>query len=421
MSKKELAVIRSIALFVVVSALFVCFSQLNFNTVAAAQRLIYEPFTKVSYDKNNIDNVSDSIPSINYVSGNITDGEVLTIYGSEFGTHPDYDVMGTDCLCSWWDDFDEYSGLSSGDNPLSNKYTWSDAHFSIATDEKRGSQSIRKIPDTSSSKLRPKADPYDTNGKWYTSFWHRLPENYSLDNTGGTHQWKIIRFFGPNGDGFYPGYARSSDNQLGHHSDSSNGDIGRTKNWFKYGDVVQGAPWRGTWHRIEIYTDTANDEHFYKIDGHIYYDGNSFYGSNLFDSGWNNSVLKYFSIDEVCSAGPNNWGWFDDIYVSNTWARVEISQTNEFTTDTSKRLIKNIQIPLSWNDNEIKVRLNLEGLSGQIYLFVVDAEGKVSKGYPLTIQGSGTSSVCGNGIIETGEECDDGNTISGDGCFETSL
>ncbi|MEE9297265.1 MAG: DUF4215 domain-containing protein [Phycisphaerae bacterium] len=30
--------------------------------------------------------------------------------------------------------------------------------------------------------------------------------------------------------------------------------------------------------------------------------------------------------------------------------------------------------------------------------------------------GSCTGSVCGNGIVETGEQCDDGNTASGDGC-----
>ena len=30
-----------------------------------------------------------------------------------------------------------------------------------------------------------------------------------------------------------------------------------------------------------------------------------------------------------------------------------------------------------------------------------------------------TSSVCGNGIIEAGEQCDDGDTVSGDGCSAT--
>ncbi|MDP3992403.1 MAG: hypothetical protein Q8P79_02775 [Nanoarchaeota archaeon] len=33
--------------------------------------------------------------------------------------------------------------------------------------------------------------------------------------------------------------------------------------------------------------------------------------------------------------------------------------------------------------------------------------------------GDGTGAVCGNDIIESGETCDDGNTISGDGCSST--
>ena len=33
--------------------------------------------------------------------------------------------------------------------------------------------------------------------------------------------------------------------------------------------------------------------------------------------------------------------------------------------------------------------------------------------------GGGGSSVCGNGVIEGSEECDDGNTQDGDGCSST--
>jgi cysteine-rich repeat protein len=43
-----------------------------------------------------------------------------------------------------------------------------------------------------------------------------------------------------------------------------------------------------------------------------------------------------------------------------------------------------------------------------------------------TVNGDGCSStcqlehaVCGNGVVETGEQCDDGNTVSGDGCSST--
>jgi cysteine-rich repeat protein len=33
--------------------------------------------------------------------------------------------------------------------------------------------------------------------------------------------------------------------------------------------------------------------------------------------------------------------------------------------------------------------------------------------------GSGSGAVCGDGIVEPPEQCDDGNTVSGDGCSST--
>ena len=32
-----------------------------------------------------------------------------------------------------------------------------------------------------------------------------------------------------------------------------------------------------------------------------------------------------------------------------------------------------------------------------------------------------TEPVCGDGVVDTGEECDDGNTDDGDGCDSTCL
>ena len=228
-----------------------------------------------------------------------------------------------------------------------------------------------------------------------------------MEPSSGTHQWKIVRFAGLTGgfyDLFYPGYAASSSDQLGHHSDNSNGDIGKTNNWFRYDATVQGAAWKGNWHRIEVITDVDSDEHFYKIDGHIYYDGNDKYGSNLFTAGFDKSRFEFFSIDEVRSAGADLWGYVDDIYCSNTWARVEISQTDEFTCGTDKKLTKNLQLLRTWSDTEIKVDLNLEGLSDTVYLFVIDENGDVSNGYPITI-GSGSS--CTSGADSNGNDAVD--------------
>ena len=50
------------------------------------------------------------------------------------------------------------------------------------------------------------------------------------------------------------------------------------------------------------------------------------------------------------------------------------------------------------------------GLISGIFFYSVKAE---------TISTSVTISACGNGIVETGEQCDDSNNVSGDGCSST--
>ncbi len=45
-----------------------------------------------------------------------------------------------------------------------------------------------------------------------------------------------------------------------------------------------------------------------------------------------------------------------------------------------------------------------------------DGDGLVDCEDPDCFQVPGACSICGNGILETGEECDDGNTVDGDGC-----
>jgi cysteine-rich repeat protein len=51
-----------------------------------------------------------------------------------------------------------------------------------------------------------------------------------------------------------------------------------------------------------------------------------------------------------------------------------------------------------------------EDAAGELY--IVSHDGGIYKIVPQTSAGP----VCGNGIVEVGEQCDDGNTVSGDGC-----
>ena len=63
--------------------------------------------------------------------------------------------------------------------------------------------------------------------------------------------------------------------------------------------------------------------------------------------------------------------------------------------------------------------LALATLSGFVVISC-DDDGKSTPSSDADITGSETSS-CGNGIVDIGEQCDDGNTNDGDGCSADCL
>jgi len=79
--------------------------------------------------------------------------------------------------------------------------------------------------------------------------------------------------------------------------------------------------------------------------------------------------------------------WFDDLYIATTQARVEMGNASSWAACTHRE----IQIPTAWSDNSITITVNQGSFQDgdAAYLFVVDAEGNVSNGYPITIGGGG--------------------------------
>ena len=72
---------------------------------------------------------------------------------------------------------------------------------------------------------------------------------------------------------------------------------------------------------------------------------------------------------------------WESLYIDNSWARVEIGDNAIYNNCTHRE----IQVPNSWSNGSIGVRLNrgsFASLNG-LYLFVVNANGTASAGYPL--------------------------------------
>jgi len=75
--------------------------------------------------------------------------------------------------------------------------------------------------------------------------------------------------------------------------------------------------------------------------------------------------------------------YIDDVYVSTSRKRVEIGNASTFATST----IREIQIPSTWANTSIQLKLNKGKLpSGTAYLYVIDADGVANEdGYPITL------------------------------------
>ncbi|MCD4759438.1 hypothetical protein K8R33_00950, partial [archaeon] len=101
--------------------------------------------------------------------------------------------------------------------------------------------------------------------------------------------------------------------------------------------------------------------------------------------------------------------YFDDVYVDNTWARVEICDVSSWSQKESNGAHCEIQIPhTTWDGSTIEFTVNQGSFSlgEDAYLFVIDENGVASNGYPVSFDG--VAPECGDGVREGGEQCDAG-------------
>ena len=77
--------------------------------------------------------------------------------------------------------------------------------------------------------------------------------------------------------------------------------------------------------------------------------------------------------------------WANDVYLDTTWARVMIGNHPNYQQST----IREIQIPSAWSGNSITITLNTRAFPSDAtpYLFVIDAAGNASEGFPIGIAG----------------------------------
>ena len=151
------------------------------------------------------------------------------------------------------------------------------------------------------------------------------------------------------------------------------------------------------WVAFEQFFDSPNGFHeLWRFGGPGRYGGRTNYTTSICQNAKNNtrsfSIGGWFvtntQIDEnLKRGGQDNFRYFDDVYVDNTFARVVLANAPDYDDAT----IVEPQIPIEWSANSIRATINVGNLptSQENYLFIFDSANiSNSTGIPVYISSS---------------------------------
>jgi hypothetical protein len=164
-----------------------------------------------------------------------------------------------------------------------------------------------------------------------------------------------------------------------------------------------------TWQRIEAYyeksdTGTENGQFEWRrigrSSGEVIVSNYTAmtHTADCSDQLWRYLLLGHYYGNLSGGEGRDMKIYYDDVYLSSTQARVEIGDALTWENCTHRE----IQVPTAWSSSSITVTVNQGSFKNgdSAYLFVVDGDGNVSNGYPITIGNAPPSPPSGLKIVD---------------------
>jgi hypothetical protein len=328
---------------------------------------------------------AEAQPVLSSVIGTIAHGQTVTIQGSAFGAKPTAAPLA-------WEDFagGTLKALTARGSP---SLTLANA------DNLRTPFSIRNARCDFKQGGGGCFFSYDAavSSRWFVQYWVKLAPNWQWGTTtynggnDGMANVKFVRFF-PTGSRNYSnvGYA--------FHGFAGNQTLRFVENGAStYRPIdLNTLLTPGSWHLIQVEfgensgVDRADGRLRLWIDGQLYDDTRTLVTNVGTDGPAVNKrpfiIGLYDSWPPSDAPVANMFGYYADIYVDNTFARVEIGDAPRYDDCTHRE----IQYPLSWGAGSIAIRVNQGAFAAgrTAYLFVVDDSGRVNPvGFPITFGG----------------------------------
>lgn len=332
---------------------------------------------------------------IDSVSGTISQSQSVALIGESFGSHADYDKQqgeNHDYLCIAYEDFED--GTVTDNYETEN----GDITTSGARTNKTKSFAYAKIKDEDKDVSGDGLflTNYKSNDELYVCFYFKQPVTITKNEF---EQYKMFRAWRLSSGGlpnFYPARVfTGAENAGGTIFTGEPTSTGVYYQWleessgFAYDDFMNDLDW----HCIEVYLKMeTGTEGSYNDDGKIrlWIDGNIVLSSdsiqtntnNYNGDGYYNTVNGLISFGDYVQDFENlEFLQYDNCYVNATQTRVMLCAN----ADGSGH--REIQIPLSWSDTQIQVRVNQGSFTtGQTaYLCVFNSDGTVVASKAVTI------------------------------------
>lgn len=186
------------------------------------------------------------------------------------------------------------------------------------------------------------------------------------------------------------------------------------------------------WHALEIESkrssvaDLANGWHRVRLDGKLESEAYDYINYNSL-SEWNNGYYAFnlpYYMDACgnagCTAGYTGkfHFYYDNVYLDNVISRIEICDVSIWADKETNGAHCEIQIPhTTWDGSNIQFTANQGSFldTENLWLFVIDENGIVSNGYPVSFSEIPLTTYCGDNQIQNpndngiNEVCDTNN------------
>lgn len=373
-------------------------------------------------------NLSFAQPQITGISGTLANGQSITVTGSSFGIKPQaapwrWDTISNGGLVNGTS-VNYYAGLVNGSliPPTGGSYcqaygydctkdpaywnaNWGKYEIDTNQADQRTTFSTKNLISTTPNNCPTTNTANEKLGvaipaawhKLYFSFWFYPYATYTNQNI------KFIRILGDyntsqfayNNQFFAVDTWWQNPSPLFSENMSA---LAPNNNWqWSSGTGTYIHPVANEWERIEVYLQhestppTSNDGRFIITQTVANSDGT--YQRHTYDSGLvdmdrvSNPITNWLTFGQElsnCTEGNTSIDMttrLSDIYIDNTLARVELCDASTWSAVTHCE----IQPPSAWSDSSIIIQSNQGSFHNlnNTYLYIIDANGNISNGYPL--------------------------------------